>query len=487
MRAAIFVREADTDSRVLERGRTLDRRRQPTFCFKSWIRSKLGWRAPSDRCLDEIAPRWPDQVQIVVDACQMRLGRPRLRKYLDRGYLVLVTGSKFFTGPAFSGALLVPARLVASDRCDRRDRAGACEIISAAATGRSAGRRCARVFRSGPISANGCAGKPRWRKSAAYYRVPDEFRRSALAAFGSGVERIIASSPSLGCCRRSEPEHGIDDEELAQPTIFPFVIRHDGRAAVAGRLPEDPSRAFRRLRKIRRRNGRRRRRDRRKALPCRPARCAGRRHRDRSPRFASAPTRAWSPETWSPDDDTARRQSAARTRPRRCRRVEDRVAARAYRRAEFNGGFPWSLSAPTAPISFAIPARTGSDLPGSRRWRSKAPIFVRCATRSCRRYRMARPAPARGSICQPDRATARRQAGRACHSGRGARLSPVVPLALFGRAAEAARAGACGSDGHGRQHADRIPAGKPASSACCLVHSPDRAASTKPQNCVWPS
>src|ERR1700693_3681696 len=66
-------------------------------------------RAPSEQCLDEIRRRGPRRVQIVVDACQMRLGRPRLRKYLDRGYIVIVTGSKFFTGPPFSGALLVPA------------------------------------------------------------------------------------------------------------------------------------------------------------------------------------------------------------------------------------------------------------------------------------------------------------------------------------------------------------------------------------------
>ncbi|MET4220546.1 hypothetical protein ACVWWG_008813 [Bradyrhizobium sp. LB7.2] len=69
--------------------------------------SKLGWRAPSEACLDEIARRWPRKVQIVVDARQVRLGRRRLRSYLDRGYMVLTTGSKFFGGPAFSGALLV--------------------------------------------------------------------------------------------------------------------------------------------------------------------------------------------------------------------------------------------------------------------------------------------------------------------------------------------------------------------------------------------
>jgi hypothetical protein len=48
--------------------------------------SKLGWRAPSEQCLAEVARRWPDRVQIVVDACQMRLGRSRLKEYLDRGY-----------------------------------------------------------------------------------------------------------------------------------------------------------------------------------------------------------------------------------------------------------------------------------------------------------------------------------------------------------------------------------------------------------------
>ncbi|MBU6299861.1 MAG: hypothetical protein KJS68_16625, partial [Alphaproteobacteria bacterium] len=73
--------------------------------------SKLGWRAPTDDCLREVASRWPQDVRIVVDACQMRIGRPQLRSYLDHGYVVLLTGSKFFTGPAFSGATLWPYAL----------------------------------------------------------------------------------------------------------------------------------------------------------------------------------------------------------------------------------------------------------------------------------------------------------------------------------------------------------------------------------------
>src|ERR1700693_4329388 len=87
-------------------------------------------RAPSEQCLDEIRRRGPRRVQIVVDACQMRLGRPRLRKYLARGYIVIVTGSKFFTGPPFSGALLVPGEFAPALNATSAVPAGLLEYIS---------------------------------------------------------------------------------------------------------------------------------------------------------------------------------------------------------------------------------------------------------------------------------------------------------------------------------------------------------------------
>ena len=192
--------------------------------------SKLGWRAPSEPCLEEIAVRWPDRVQIVVDACQMRLGRPRLRKYLDRGYLVIVTGSKFFTGPAFSGALLVPAGL-----------ANAVGAISEIAPGfrgyssRSDWPAHWRALRSCfPVRVN-LGQWLRWEAALeeirAYRVVPDRFRLRALTRFAKAVERIMASSPSLRLLppQPSVGHAGLEDEELAQPTIFPFAIRHDHR------------------------------------------------------------------------------------------------------------------------------------------------------------------------------------------------------------------------------------------------------------------
>jgi hypothetical protein len=206
--------------------------------------SKLGWRAPSDKCLDEISTRWPAQVQIVVDACQMRLGRPRLRKYLDRGYMVIVTGSKFFTGPPFSGALLVPAGFSKALDAVTEAAPGLCEYSSRSDWPKNWSALRSRL----PIRTN-FGQWLRWEAALeeirAYYSVPDEFRLSALTTFGKAVERIIASSPSLlPLPPQHRPKDGSgDDEELAQPTIFPFVIRHDDRIL----SPDDCSKIYRAL------------------------------------------------------------------------------------------------------------------------------------------------------------------------------------------------------------------------------------------------
>jgi hypothetical protein len=190
--------------------------------------SKLGWRLPSDQCLDQISARWPDRVRIVVDACQMRLGRPRLRRYLDRRYMVIVTGSKFFTGPAFSGALLIPEGLSQALGAVTEVPSGFREYGS-----RSDWPINWTTLRSCfPTRAN-FGQWLRWEAALeemrAYYGVPDAFRLMALTTFRTEVQQIISSSPSLRLLppQQTSADAGIDDEELAQTTIFPFVVRHD--------------------------------------------------------------------------------------------------------------------------------------------------------------------------------------------------------------------------------------------------------------------
>lgn len=56
----------------------------------------------------------PSQADVIVDACQARIAPAVVARYLRNGWPVVVTGSKFFGGPAFSGAVLMPtARLLA--------------------------------------------------------------------------------------------------------------------------------------------------------------------------------------------------------------------------------------------------------------------------------------------------------------------------------------------------------------------------------------
>jgi hypothetical protein len=56
-----------------------------------------------------IAPvRPPAGAEIIVDACQARISPETVAAYIGRGWPVVITGSKFFGGPAFSGAVLFP-------------------------------------------------------------------------------------------------------------------------------------------------------------------------------------------------------------------------------------------------------------------------------------------------------------------------------------------------------------------------------------------
>jgi hypothetical protein len=190
--------------------------------------SKFGWRAPSDECLEAITARWPGQVQVVVDACQMRLGRARLKGFLDRGHLVIVTGSKFFTGPPFSGALLVPGALAS-----RLDAASSIPPGLLEYSSRSDWPQNWPVLRSRfPVRMN-FGQWLRWEAAieeiGTYYRVPDAFRRTALATFGQAVERLIATSPSLQLLAWQQRLSDLADEEMAQRTVFSFVVRQDER------------------------------------------------------------------------------------------------------------------------------------------------------------------------------------------------------------------------------------------------------------------
>ncbi|MDE2183657.1 MAG: hypothetical protein KGJ78_11620 [Alphaproteobacteria bacterium] len=189
--------------------------------------SKLGLRAPSDECLKGIARTWPGAVQIMIDACQMRISRPRIRQYLAQGYIVLVTGSKFFTGPPFCGASLVPASLAARLAAMKPAAGG----LAGYAT-RWDFPAAWRGIRSGFAAPANIGQWLRWtaalEEMRAYYAVPPDFRRSLLVRLEETIGRVRASSAILEPFVLP-PQPRADaalDEELTVRTVFPFLVKH---------------------------------------------------------------------------------------------------------------------------------------------------------------------------------------------------------------------------------------------------------------------
>ncbi len=70
--------------------------------------SKTGLISPSIACALRLKKLYPDSLDVLVDACQFRISNQTLRAYLEQQFMLIVTGSKFITGPIFSAALLLP-------------------------------------------------------------------------------------------------------------------------------------------------------------------------------------------------------------------------------------------------------------------------------------------------------------------------------------------------------------------------------------------
>jgi hypothetical protein len=184
--------------------------------------SKFGSRCPSFDCLRRVKTNWGRSVQIVVDACQVRTGRRRIRYYLDHDFMVLVTGSKFFTGPPLSGALLVPA---------------AASSVMKQATAVPAGLGLYTNRNDWPASWHGVrSGLPsrpnigqllRWAAAVeemrGYFNVPTYYRSLALQEFSRAVSRLIADRANLGLLP-AFGQSGLDNEEMGTRTIFPFAV-----------------------------------------------------------------------------------------------------------------------------------------------------------------------------------------------------------------------------------------------------------------------
>jgi hypothetical protein len=192
--------------------------------------SKFGLRAPSTEALCRLAASSGDRLHIVVDACQARLGRRRLRFYLDQGFLVLFTGSKFFTGAPFSGALLLPRAI--AERCARLDR------VPAGLREYSNRDEWPEAFAGIRAALPGSANLGMWLRWVSaleemrdYFAVPLSFRELALRQFAETVPRLMAAESCIDPLPTEDAAGAApDDQAFGLRSIFPFLVRRNGRA-----------------------------------------------------------------------------------------------------------------------------------------------------------------------------------------------------------------------------------------------------------------
>jgi selenocysteine lyase/cysteine desulfurase len=187
--------------------------------------SKLGNRSPSIVTLDSIETAFGDSVLVVVDACQMRVGRAALRHHVARGRMVLITGSKFFTGPPLSGALIVPPGLAQRIEDGAAPPQGVCDY-----TAQDDWPPAWRGVR-GLLPARGNPGETlRWTAALAemeaWYGAGMMRRRELLDAFSASVSRARSGFDEIALL----PAPSLVDDEFPAQSIFPFFVRHEGEA-----------------------------------------------------------------------------------------------------------------------------------------------------------------------------------------------------------------------------------------------------------------
>ena len=192
--------------------------------------SKTGIIAPSLCCALELRRRFPAAVDVLVDACQFRLAPSTLRAYLEHGFWVVLTGSKFVGGPAFSGVLLLP------NTASRRLRM---KILSPALSAYSARADWPRgwMARHSLNDTENYGLLLRWEAALAELRSFRSLSETAIAGFlevfASNVQRRLTTDSTFQLLRVPK----LDRRALVNPnswdeipTIFPFILCRHSRS-----------------------------------------------------------------------------------------------------------------------------------------------------------------------------------------------------------------------------------------------------------------
>jgi hypothetical protein len=181
--------------------------------------SKTGRPGVSRAAAAWILARHPGRVMVVVDACQLRCPPDAIRRDLGDGFAVMLTGSKFAGGPAFCGALMLPAAMV-SALTAARPNARPLAPYSAALDWPAHLRV---IVGAGLAHAANLGLGLRWSAALAeieaFEAVPAATRDGLLAAFDAAVRTRVAADSSLVL---ADPE-----DAPGAPGLAPVFDVHD--------------------------------------------------------------------------------------------------------------------------------------------------------------------------------------------------------------------------------------------------------------------
>jgi hypothetical protein len=173
--------------------------------------SKTGLTAPDRAACSRLVQAYGPALDIVIDACQARIEPALARWYLQQGFPILVTGSKFFAAPGFCGAVLFPrARL---QRIAQHGRLPAGLESYASLQGGFGSRRCPGLVL-------------RWQAAlhemAAFTRLDTCEVRHRLGGLGATVRELLSQDSRLRLVAAPRPA-GMGWSDLR--SVFTFAVR----------------------------------------------------------------------------------------------------------------------------------------------------------------------------------------------------------------------------------------------------------------------
>ena len=186
--------------------------------------SKTGVHAPRLDTMNRLIAKHGDRIVPIIDAAQGRFSRRGLREYVSRGFMVILTGSKFYGGPPFSGCLLVPrgsCRSIGPDPVP----AGFSDYLTPAQlpAGWTAARRSLEQTVNSGLLIRWMAALEEMR---AYYETPSRARYRVLRFFEAQAPIILGRSRLLEVINVPVPIFSDEVERLleSKTTVFSFRV-----------------------------------------------------------------------------------------------------------------------------------------------------------------------------------------------------------------------------------------------------------------------